>query len=366
MSTSQTTCTITNDEVAWEANIEAEIPVEVLEKYRTVIINDLQKNTELKGFRKGNAPQDLILAQYSPDSIDRMVAERAVQEELPTMLARENVPIVEAPRVTINIVESGKPVTFTARAGLAPKIETGDYKKLQTRFPLEKVTDVTDLEHTEALTHIRRERARIEAVEKGTSAIEAGELAKSLAEGDLPSIDDSFAQELGYADATAFGDALRSNIQNEKELQATQKHRAAILDELVKSATVKYPISLKEYELDEMEGQFTHDLSRAGITFEKYLADAKQTKEELRKTWEPGADNRAKIRLILADIARKENIDPPKEVLEHELEHAREHYKGAEETALRAHILHALRNEMTIRFLEGNDEPVGHGSHDHE
>lgn len=362
---SYTNCIITTDKARWESNISAEIPVETLATYRARIINDLQKETEIKGFRKGYAPANVVLAQYNPSAIDRMIAERAVQEELPLMLAKEQVPIVEAPQVTINAIESGKAVTFTARAGLAPSIKLPDYTKLKTQFPLETEIGVTDNEHIDALMHIRRERARIEAVEKGTSVAEAAEIAKTLAEGDLPSIDDSFAQELGYPDATAFGEALRTNIKNEKNIQSSQKRRAAILDELVKKASVNYPISLKEYELDEMEGQFSHDLSRAGTTLDKYLTDAKQTKEELRTSWETGADNRAKIRLILAEIARKEELNPSSETLEHELDHAREQYKGASEEALRAHITHALRNEMTIRFLEGNTESVGHTSHDH-
>ena len=98
---------------------------------------------------------------------------------------------------------------------------------------------------------------------------------------------------------------------------------------------------------------------------EKYLAESKKTREELLKSWEEAADKRARVRLILADIARKESIDPDPAVIDHELSHAREHYPDADQQALRAHITHGMRNEMTLRFLEGNTEPVGHTDHDH-
>jgi hypothetical protein len=69
--------------------------------------------------------------------------------------------------------------------------------------------------------------------------------------------------------------------------------------------------------------------------------------------------------LILAEIARKENINPAADELEHELDHAKQHYPKADPETLRTHIAHAMRNEMTLRFLEGNAAPVGHTAEDH-
>ena len=51
-------------------------------------------------------------------------------------------------------------------------------------------------------------------------------------------------------------------------------------------------------------------------------------------------------------LARKENIEPHKERLEKEIEHAKQHVQNADPQALRAHIAHALRNESTIAWLE--------------
>ena len=99
--------------------------------------------------------------------------------------------------------------------------------------------------------------------------------------------------------------------------------------------------------------------------FEQYLKEIGKTRDELRATWNDAADKRAKVRLILAEIARKEAIDADEKALSHEIEHAREHYPQADPDALRSHIAHAMRNEAVLRFLEGNTEEVGHTSHDH-
>jgi FKBP-type peptidyl-prolyl cis-trans isomerase (trigger factor) len=267
---------------------------------------------------------------------------------------------VETPRVTTNTPQAGKPLSFSARAALAPKIQLADYQAIAKKHQGTKEdTTVSDDEHAQTVLHLRRERARIDKIESGTEPQKAAEESRAAEEKDLPALDDVFVQSLGYPDTAAFSEALRKNIQNEKELRAAEKRRAAILDDLVRDSDVKYPATLREYELDDMEARVRDDLARIGQTFESYLSEIKKTHEELRASWKGAADKRAKVRLILADIARKENINPDEKALAHELTHAKQHYKDASDDVLRTHIAHAMRNEMTLRFLEGNTKPVG-------
>ena len=135
-------------------------------------------------------------------------------------------------------------------------------------------------------------------------------------------------------------------------MRAQEKRRAVILDDLVKDSKVSYPAALREYELDDMEARIKEDIERAGSTWEGYLTQAKKTREDIRAEWKDAADKRAKVRLILAEIARKETIEPDGKALAHEVEHAKKHYPQADPNALRAHIAHAMRNDATLKFLE--------------
>lgn len=358
---------VSRDTDRWEAEVRAEIPVESLTKYREVALKEIQKTAKLDGFRPGKAPLDRIVAIYGESQILRHAVEHAIEHELPELLADEKLPIVESPRVTTDEPTLAKPVTFTARAALAPEIKIADYKAISKKHQeIKEDTGVSDAEHQEALTHLRRERARIDRVEAGTEPQKAAEETKAMDEKDLPELDDAFVQSLGYESTTAFSDALRKNIQTEKEMRASEKRRAAILDELVKDSKVSYPVSLRAYELDEMEARLKDDLSRMGQTIDSYLAQTKKTRDELIASWQDAADKRAKVRLILADISRQEKIEPEADALAHEIEHAKKHYPQADPDTLRAHIAHAMRNEATLRFLEGNTEKVGHTAHDHK
>ena len=349
---------VTRDDTRWEAEVTAELPAEALSKYRDVALREIQKTAVLDGFRSGHAPIERIIAVYGEGPIMRRAAEMAVQSELPELLAKEKVGIVEAPRVTTGEPENGKPLVFTARAALAPAIELPDYRAVAAKLAAVKED-----------TSVSSSAAFAGSAPASTLSMRA----RSMEEGQLPALDDTFVQSLGYESAAAFSEALRKNIQSEKELRAKERIRSSILDELVKSSKISYPASLLSYELDDMEARFKDDLVQMGTTLEAFLAErqgqepssAIKTPEALRESWKDAADKRAKVRLILADIARKEGIEPDAEALAHELEHAKKHYPQADPDMLRSHIAHAMRNEATLRFLEGNTEKVGHTTEDH-
>lgn len=356
---------VTRDDNAWEVEVKAEIPAEALAQYRETALKDIQREAKLDGFRPGKAPIERIVQVYGEATILRQAAEIAIREELPELLAAENLPVVEAPRVATETPENGKPLAFTARAPLAPRVTLPDYAATAKKHPAPAAAEVSDEEHAEAMGHLRRERHRIAKIESGTEPQQAAEESRALNPDELPALDDAFVQSLGYENAEKFSEAVRVNIRNEKDMQAREKRRAAILDALVGAADIRYPASLREYELDDMEARMEADLKQMGTTMEGYLAQSKKTRDELRAGWKDAADKRAKVRLLLAEIARKEGIEPDPAALEHELSHAKEHYPQADEGALRAHIAHAMKNDAVIRFLEtGSKEPLP--AHDHQ
>ncbi|MEK7133676.1 MAG: trigger factor [Patescibacteria group bacterium] len=357
---------VSRDDARWEVEVKAEIPAEILARYRGDALKEIQKTATLDGFRPGKAPEDRILQVYGEGAILKEAVQHAIQHELPELFASEKMLIIESPRVTTESPESGKPLAFTARAALAPSVELPDYRAIADGQNAKKEgVFVSDEEHAQAMTHLRRERARIEKIEAGVEQQKAAEESRAMKEEELPALDDAFVQSLGYESAEKFSIALRENIKTEKEMQAHEKRRAALLDELVKNSRISYPATLREYELDDMEGRVKDDVTQSGQTFEGYLTHIKKTREQLRESWKDAADKRAKVRLILTEIARKEDIEPDEKVLAHELGTARKQYPQADPIALRAHIAHAMRNEQVLRSLEGNAEPIGHSHEGH-
>src|SRR5208283_2471167 len=104
----------------------------------------------------------------------RHAAQHAIEHELPELLAAENLLIIESPKVETEAPEAGKPLKFKARAALAPHVELPDYKKIAKKITATKEEiSVSDEEHAQAMTHLRRERARIGKIEAGADAQKA-------------------------------------------------------------------------------------------------------------------------------------------------------------------------------------------------
>src|SRR3990167_2835592 len=122
MSTKLANVKVARDDAAWEAEIKAEIPAELLAHYRTETLKEIKKTAKLDGFRPGKAPAEQIIKVYGESAILREAVERAIQHELPELLAAQKLMIIESPRVTTDAPGTGKPLTFTARAALAPSV----------------------------------------------------------------------------------------------------------------------------------------------------------------------------------------------------------------------------------------------------
>jgi len=349
--------TIKRDEKNWELEIKGEIEADAIDGHRTHVLAEIKKDAQLPGFRPGKAPEAAIVKAVGESEILKRTIEHAVQHELPEILAKENANIVAAPRVTVEKAPKSFPATesivFTARAPMAPEVTLPDYKKIAKKHNESKTeVSVTDEEHEETLTHLKRERERITKVELGLGPQEAREEVQKMEVTDLPALDDAFVKSLGYESLEKFTDAVRSNLKTEKEMRETEKRRAAMLDELILKSTIKYPSILLEYELDDMEARLKQDLDNMKVKVERYLTETKKTRESQRKEWEAAADKRAKMRLILSYIAMAEKLDADPARLEREMTNAKKHYPQANDANLRAHISHALRNEAVITWLE--------------
>ncbi|HUO56279.1 MAG TPA: trigger factor, partial [Candidatus Paceibacterota bacterium] len=263
---------VTRDEERWEVEVAAEIPPESLHQHRESAVHELQKTTKMDGFRPGKVPREKIVEMYGEEAIMRRAAERAIQAEIPELFAKEGLFIIETPKVTIDAPLPGKGLSFKARAGLAPSIELPDYTAIAEEHRKKKeVPAVTDAEYEEALLHLRRERVRIDKMESGIDAQKAAEEARAFPTADLPALDESFAQSVGYESAEKFLQAVRSNMQKEKEMREAQMKRNVLLDDLVKHSTIHYPVVMREYEINDLEARLSEDLAQAGMSLDHYL-----------------------------------------------------------------------------------------------
>src|SRR3990167_6143646 len=99
---------VTRDTERWEAEVKAEVPADVLEKYRAEALKEIQASATLDVFRPGKAPIERIIAVYGESTILKHAAGHAIQPELPTLLAKNSLLAIEAPHVSIEKPKGGR------------------------------------------------------------------------------------------------------------------------------------------------------------------------------------------------------------------------------------------------------------------
>jgi len=344
---------VQHDKEVAETTVTAEIPAERTALYREKAIAELEKSAKIDGFREGKVPRDVLIKHTGESAIMERTAHIALSEELPLLLAAEGIPAISTPSVSVTKIAQGNPLGFTAKVAVMPEVTLADYKKIAKEGTGKKeLVVVTEEEVEETITHLRRERAKIEKIEAGTDPSKAAEEAAQMQTLELPGIDDPFVQSLGYKDADDFKIKLRENIKTEKENREREKVRIAIIDEIVAKSTIPVPGALVNHELDKMEAQMSGDLEQAGLTLEKYFEQIGKKREEMRGEWKETAKKRAQMQLALAEIAQKEDIKADKATLNTHVEHAKKHNKDINEANVRAYYEQALRNEAVLKYLE--------------
>jgi FKBP-type peptidyl-prolyl cis-trans isomerase (trigger factor) len=329
-----------------EVEIKAQIPEEVVSKYKDNAVKKLGKNIKVDGFREGHIPENVLLGKIGAQVILEEQVHMALADIYPDIIKDEKLAVIGRPEVSITKLAVGNPVEFTIKTALMPEFTLPDYKKIAGEVELPKDVSVTDKELEVMLEQIK---TGIAGQKKTATPEKEGVEAKE----EKVELTDEFVKTLGdFKDLADFKVKIKENLSKEKEIKAKEKRRAEIVENIIKETEIGIPKILVESELDKMLAQFKDDVAKMNIKFEEYLEKIKKTEEGLREEWKNDAEKRAKFQLILNKISITEEIKVPEEEIEKEVKHILEHYKDAKQENVRVYIESVLTNEKVFQLLE--------------
>jgi trigger factor len=366
-----------------EVKISGEIPYSYLEAYRAHAVEHVGADIEIKGFRKGHIPENILVAHVGEMALISDMAEHALEDAYREKVTTEKIDVIGHPKVTITKLAKDNPLGFTITVAVMPEFTLPDYKKIAADVNREKESkEVTDEEVTKQIEEILRQKAAYERLQK-KSQKNADETLKDAEHADgatvlptpeseaakkdeeaiddisklpLPELTDEFVQTLGqpgqFASVEDFKSKIKEHLAIEKERDVVSRHRGKITDAISDATTIELPQIMLQSETDQMFGQMEEDLKRAQLTMEDYLGHIKKTREDLVKEWEPTATKRAKLQLILNKIAQTDSIKPDPSLVDHEVSALLERHKDADETRVRIYVMSVLMNEAVMKMLE--------------
>lgn len=143
---------------------------------------------------------------------------------------------------------------------------------------------------------------------------------KKVAELVIPKATDEWAKTVGFDDLKKLKEEIKSQLTQEKELEARRKTEEAVLEEVVKKNKVEAPQVLVEEEIHKMVHEAEHNLSHSGLTMDKFMEMTNKTIKEIEDEMKPEAEKRTKIGMVLGEVARKEAIKVEDKDIEVEIE----------------------------------------------
>lgn len=144
----------------------------------------------------------------------------------------------------------------------------------------------------------------------------------------LPDLDDDFASDVSDFDTLdEYKEDLKKTIGEKKQDEAETKKQNEVVDKAVENSKLDVPNAMIDTQVQRMVQNFSQRLQQQGLTLEQYFQYTGLTAEKILDNMRPEAEKRIKNSLVLAAIAKAENIEVSDEDYEDELKEMAESYQ---------------------------------------
>jgi len=126
----------------------------------------------------------------------------------------------------------------------------------------------------------------------------------------LPELNDEFAKKFGHKNMEELKKAIEKNLNQEMEEESKRNLEMEVIDKVLPLLNAEIPESLIGRETERMLHEYSEQLTRQGINFERYLDSIKKTREQIHTEMRPQAEKNVKIGFLLGKIIDEKKWDP--------------------------------------------------------
>jgi trigger factor len=283
-----------------------------------------QKESNLKGFRKGKAPLEMVQKLFGPQ-VENDALYRFISDQYYQAMQKENIRPVGYPQFGNTKYESGKSVAFEATVEILPDFELKDYSKLSFKKDSETVTD----EDFETLKkNYLSSKAEIAEVKDEKATLKKGDFAVFNFEGEKADGSkpenmkaEEYMLEIGSGQfIPGFEDGMIGLKKGEKkDIKVT--FPADYHEEDLKNAPVTFHVELLEIKQKNFP-EFTDELAKE-FGFES--VEDFNTKNKERMTQQKKREVQTKLQQqILEKLIEENSFDVPKALIDDQKEAVKE------------------------------------------
>jgi len=111
-----------------------------IEKYFKLGLKRLKEQTEIKGFRKGQAPEGIVKEKLGEQRVISEAIDIAMPQTYLFALKKEKIIPLEPPKIKVKKFVQGKNLVYEAEVSVVPKVELPNYQRIKPKIRKIKVT----------------------------------------------------------------------------------------------------------------------------------------------------------------------------------------------------------------------------------
>lgn len=275
---------------------------------------EVRKEAQLKGFRKGKVPMDIIRKSYG-DEVKADAVDELIKSTYPEAVREKELRVATPPEITnLDFTDEGG-LAYTARVEVLPTIEKVDFDGLEiTGFDIE----VSDEEVDQALHQIRKANAEQRPVEREIQPDDA--VVADLKKTDDPKMaiaEDSFPDALIDLSSPGTVREFREKLPGLKAGDTTEvevTYEDNYPDQNFAGATIRYEVTVKEVR-EQMLPEADDALAKSTGQAETLLELKMKIREDLKRQKQDEI-RRLNKNEIVGQICQKNQVPVPNRLVQ--------------------------------------------------
>jgi trigger factor len=394
-----------------------EVPFEEFKPSLDAAYKTIGSQITIPGFRKGKVPAAIVDQRVGRTAVLDEAINSALPGWYSQALQDTKIQPLSQPEIDLSKFEDGEPIEVTAELDVRPELELPDVSTIEVTVEDAAVSDddveqqltalrerfatfagvdraaaegdflTIDLSASQNGEDIEAAQAEgmpytigratmLDGLDEAVTGLKAGETktfttqlvggelagqdvevtvtVKDVKEQQLPELDEEFAQTASEFDTV---EELRADLTDRvtrgKRMEQANEARDLVLDEIVSKIDAPLPENLVTEEIDSRRQQIEQQLAMAGVEFQTYLDDEKQTIDEFEADLEKRVRDSLIAQFVLDQIVANEEfgIDDA-ELSQHIMRRAQQ--SGEDPNSYIQHIMeHNHVPEMVSEVLRG-------------
>jgi trigger factor len=398
--------------------LEIEVEDERFQRALDQAYKRIASRINVPGFRRGRAPRPLVERMVGREAIVEDAVDKLVPEVYRDALKEQDISPAGQPSVEVTSTE---PLQFKATLPLQPKVELGDYRSIDIRpdeitveqqevddfiqrlreahltwTPVERAAQIGDRvgmsveaqrgdqpamnnqdvefivdpdgaepakgfsEQLVGLEAGREKTFSLGGDEEGSEPTQFTVKVQWVKEKELPALDDEFAALVSDKETIAqVIEEVRGHLTSNKEQQAQERHREALVQAVVDQAQIEIPPQMINRQAAISVNNLAATLERQGIGIEQYLQYSGRDEDAFRTEMLADAERSMKRTLVLEALGDAESLAVDADEIAIEIQTAVQSAKDPAKAArdalasseTRGHIEQIIRSRKAIERL---------------